>query len=258
MSNFLPKNSHKIKKPHLGVIFAFSLACFGFFGINVHASDITADMVISLTNKARMDAQLPPLVRNEMLQKAAQKKVQDMIEGNYFAHVSPEGKSPWFWIEGEGYEYRYAGENLAINYTNAKEEQQAWMDSPLHRKNILNVDYHEIGVAVKEGKIDGKMTMLTVQMFGTKSSQETLIPATTILENTTPSVFSVLPEKNSSVEQKIVTKTDFGFLFEIQQFVEHNWFELLSILIGVTVIDILILLNRKYEQFLLIYQVSRQ
>ena len=55
------------------------------------------------------------LAKSDMLQEAAEKKAQDMIENNYFAHTSPQGKTPWHWVEESGYDYRYAGENLAIN-----------------------------------------------------------------------------------------------------------------------------------------------
>jgi hypothetical protein len=44
--------------------------------------------------------------------------------------------------------------------------EEAWMASPTHRANILNEKYKEIGVAVKEGKINGHETILAVVMFG--------------------------------------------------------------------------------------------
>jgi hypothetical protein len=90
-----------------------------------------------------------------------------MIKENYFAHNSPSGKTPWFWMEKNNYDYRYAGENLAMDFHTALDQQLAWMKSPTHRKNILNQEFKEIGVAVKQGLIQGHLATITVQEFGT-------------------------------------------------------------------------------------------
>jgi uncharacterized protein YkwD len=166
------KNSITIKKTLNKAKVAQFLLCAGillaFQVAHANASDITSTKVIKLVNQAREEANVPVLNVSAQLQSAAEKKAQDMLEKDYFAHVSPEGKTPWDFIIASGYDYRYAGENLAINFTDAKEQQVAWMSSELHRKNILNSDYQEIGVAVKEGTIEGHKTIVTVQEFGTQ------------------------------------------------------------------------------------------
>jgi hypothetical protein len=40
-----------------------------------------------------------------------------------------------------GYAFQYAGENLAVNFTESTDVDQAWMNSPDHRSNILNKIY---------------------------------------------------------------------------------------------------------------------
>ena len=40
------------------------------------------------------------------------------------------------------------------------------MNSPLHKKNILNGKYTEIGIAVETGMVNGKEKTFVVQMFG--------------------------------------------------------------------------------------------
>jgi len=130
------------------------------------ASSITADRVIDLVNQARNQAGFKPLQENSKLSAAAENKAEDMIKNDYFAHNSPGGKTPWYWMDKSGYDYKYAGENLAMNFTSAEDEQKAWMKSESHKKNILNDNFREIGVAVKEGKIDGQSTTIVVQMFG--------------------------------------------------------------------------------------------
>ena len=92
-----------------------------------------------------------------------------MIKNDYFAHTSPQGISPWYWYDKDNYDYKYAGENLAINFLKAEDQQKAWMDSPTHRKNIFNPNYQEIGVAVAAGEINNQTAIITVQEFGTLS-----------------------------------------------------------------------------------------
>jgi hypothetical protein len=159
------KNETKIK--YLAEIVAF-VFIFMLFVSPVFASEITPSKVIKLVNTARQKEGLVPLVQNDTLMQIATDKLNDMIKNNYFAHTSPTGKTPWSWFVREKYDYQYAGENLAINFTSAEEQQKAWMESPTHRKNILNVDYQEIGVAFGAGEIDGKMSLITVQEFGTR------------------------------------------------------------------------------------------
>jgi hypothetical protein len=104
---------------------------------------------------------------NEQLFQAASAKADDMLEKNYFAHTSPSGITPWFWFEKEDYDYKFAGENLAINFSTAEDQQKAWMESETHRKNILDPNYRQIGLAIKKGFINNKLTTITVQEFGT-------------------------------------------------------------------------------------------
>lgn len=142
---------------------------FFIFAVPILASEITPGKVIQLVNIAREKEGLAPLVQNETLSKVASDKLNDMIENHYFAHTSPSGKTPWHWFSLENYDYQFAGENLAINYNSAEDQQKAWMNSPTHRKNILNVEYEEIGVAFGAGEIDGQMSLITVQEFGARA-----------------------------------------------------------------------------------------
>lgn len=137
-----------------------------FYASFAFASEITPENVIRLVNQERIKENLTPLSENSILSKAAKNKAADMIENNYFAHTSPKGISPWFWLEKEGYEYVYAGENLAINFKTAEKQNETLMKSPTHKKNILSPNFNEIGVAVAIRNIDGKKSTLVVQTFG--------------------------------------------------------------------------------------------
>jgi hypothetical protein len=138
-------------------------------GFSVASAAITKEEVINLTNKDRVEQKIEILIENALLSKAALDKANDMIKNDYFAHTSPQGISPWYWFEKNDYDYQYAGENLAIGFSDSKDQEAAWMKSSSHRKNILNPSYKEIGVAVTQGKINDSDTTIVVQLFGTKS-----------------------------------------------------------------------------------------
>lgn len=133
------------------------------------AANYSSDSLVTLTNSARSQNGLGALVTNSNLSSAAYAKAQDMLSDGYFAHNSPDGKTPWDFINESGYVYTYAGENLAIGYTDAAELFNAWMDSPTHRENILSNNYREIGMAVVEGNFQGTQTIVAVQEFGTRN-----------------------------------------------------------------------------------------
>ena len=59
-------------------------------------------------------------------------------------------------IEQEGYQYIYAGENLAVDFSESSEVIEAWFDSPSHRENLLSHNYSEIGFAVINGELKGR------------------------------------------------------------------------------------------------------
>jgi hypothetical protein len=133
-------------------------------------SSITIDEVVRVTNEARIGAGLKPLAYNEKLADAARRKAANMLSENYWAHNSPSGKSPWVWFKAAGYNYLYAGENLAKDFGDTGSMMSAWMASSTHKDNIVNTKYSEIGVAIVPGTLQGSETVLVVQLFGGPSS----------------------------------------------------------------------------------------
>lgn len=127
---------------------------------------ISATEIIGLTNQTRIDQGLNPLQINEKLMIAADEKLSDMERNRYFSHESPEGVSPWYWIEKNNYSYIHAGENLAINFNNSEKLLSAWLSSPEHKANLLSKKYSEIGVSIKIVGDDADKKILIVQMFG--------------------------------------------------------------------------------------------
>lgn len=134
-------------------------------GNNMMASVISSTLV-DITNENRIADGEGTLAMNPVLVRAAQAKADDMAEKSYFSHNSPAGVTPWHWFEKEGYTFSYAGENLAVNFSDSIDVGEAWMNSPGHRANILNDHFTEIGIATSQGTYEGQPTTFVVQLFG--------------------------------------------------------------------------------------------
>lgn len=136
---------------------------------------ITPENIVALTNESRIAFGLRALKVNPLLSRAAQAKAEDMAQREYFAHNSPDGKRPWDFLRGAGYNYIMAGENLAVNFSAAESVSEAWMNSPAHKANILNKNFEEIGVGFALGRYGGKTSAFVVQMFGVPAEEKIIL-----------------------------------------------------------------------------------
>lgn len=134
-------------------------------------ADITRTALLEYLNQARKNSGLTPLVENPKLEQSALLKAKDILEKDYFAHWTPDGKSPWYWFNLANYNFSYAGENLAIGFLDSKEVFDAWMNSFSHRANILNPNYKEIGISILKGDFKGNEVYVVVQHFGTPKTE---------------------------------------------------------------------------------------
>ncbi len=164
-------------------------------------AQISIQEIVNLANQARSEVSLAPLKLNAKLNVSAQGKANDMMAKQYFAHVSPEGVEPWFWFDQAGYNYTYAGENLALGFETAEGVHKAWMNSPGHRDNIVNPNYKDIGIAIIYGDYEGSFTTIIVQHFGsTESDAPQEIPAYPAEKET--------PEEIKPLEKPIIPAPD--------------------------------------------------
>lgn len=148
------------------------------------ATDINTKDLLESVNKKRIENGLSLLKIDSDLSKAAFLKAQDMFAKGYWAHFAPDGTTPWSFIDQAGYHYKYAGENLARDFAVSDQVVSAWMNSPTHKKNLLDSRFEDMGLAVVNGKINGEETTLVVQLFGEKTNNIAKIESSTI--NTTP------------------------------------------------------------------------
>lgn len=131
---------------------------------NPQENEIASSM-LELINKDRKAAGKEELSWNSKLCQSALSKSQDMIENNYFTHVSPDLVTPWFWIEKVGYDFSVSGENLALNYFEGQSAHEAFMESEGHRENVLNESFTEIGINYAFGQINNQPAFVLVEHF---------------------------------------------------------------------------------------------
>ena len=172
---FIPHegNNYRAKSLHpdfLMMYLVFALVLTVFFKTNKvnilgFATDVTVEKLYQLTNQEREKNNLQPLALNDCLSQAAHKKAEDMFGKNYWAHISPAGKTPWNFMIDIGCKYEYAGENLAKNFMFSDGVVTAWMNSEVHKENIVNKNYTQVGYAIVNGVLNEEETTLVVQMF---------------------------------------------------------------------------------------------
>jgi uncharacterized protein YkwD len=152
----------------LVVVTVFGLAAAQSYLVQNNAGMMAAVLPTALTelvNEERQANNLDTLTPDQTLNRAAQQKAQHMADNGYFAHFSPDGTSPWHWMRKAGYDYVYAGENLAVDFADSADVVRAWMDSRLHRENILEPKFTEVGFGIARGELDGQEAVFVVQML---------------------------------------------------------------------------------------------
>ncbi len=124
--------------------------------------DDWSKQILELTNAEREKNGLNPLEWDDSLAELAKSHCNDMIEREYFAHNTPDGKTPFERMREAGISYWSAGENIAAGQHSPEAAFEAWMNSEGHKKNILNKDFEHMGVSVVKG---GKYGIYWAQEF---------------------------------------------------------------------------------------------
>ncbi|MFD2369639.1 CAP-associated domain-containing protein [Brevibacillus sp. GCM10020057] len=105
--------------------------------------------ILDLVNVSRYRAKLPPLQWSEAAAQVARSHSLDMETNDFFDHVSATtGSTPFDRLKQAKISYRMAGENIAAGYPDAIEAHESWMNSPGHRKNVLEKGFTQLGVGV--------------------------------------------------------------------------------------------------------------
>jgi uncharacterized protein YkwD len=118
-------------------------------------ADLEAKM-LQLVNEERTKQDLPPLKPDPELTIVARAHSKDMFSRGYFAHLTPDGKTPFDRMRTAGVRFMAAGENLALGQT-LTICHNGLMNSPGHRANILDKSYGRLGIGILDGGMHGLM-----------------------------------------------------------------------------------------------------
>jgi uncharacterized protein YkwD len=102
-------------------------------------------------NDIRRLRHLRPLSMLEDLLPVAREYSRRMAEERFFSHTDPEGRSVRERVDEAEIRWRMLGENLAYanGYINpVAASLRGWMESPGHRRNILDPDYSKTAIGV--------------------------------------------------------------------------------------------------------------
>lgn len=125
-------------------------------------SELYAAQVVALVNEARAEYDLPPLKNNSQLALAAETYSQAMADRDFFAHCDLDWQTlPWDRITVAGYrQWNFAAENVAAGARTPAQVVNGWLNSPLHRANILSAEPRELGVGYVFAAQDGRSVRL--------------------------------------------------------------------------------------------------
>jgi len=106
--------------------------------------------LLNLINRARRDHNLEELSPSAPLYTAAAVHSADMACNNFINHIGSDGSSWYTRIAAQGYAYSTALENIVVGNPDFGGDAQYafdwWMNSQVHRDNILNPKVTELGL----------------------------------------------------------------------------------------------------------------
>ena len=121
--------------------------------------------ILAFTNELRAQKGLEPFTEVSKLDLSAQNKADDMAKYSYFSHTNEENKTVSNWVKETGYSYRFAGENLAMGFSTARDVVNAWVKSPTHYANLIDTDFLEFGAGLQSGEYNGVPTVFVAEHF---------------------------------------------------------------------------------------------
>lgn len=117
--------------------------------------------LLTLINEERKKNNLSELQVDENLQNVARLKAQDLVDNNYFSHISPKYGTPFEMLKNNNIPYKTASENIAGN-SDIASALKSWLNSDSHKANILSKDYNYTGIGVANSIAYGK---IIVELF---------------------------------------------------------------------------------------------
>lgn len=137
------------------------------------AETIDPQDVILYINKERMQRGALPLRVNALLMKAAAMRANVILKYQNFSHQDPyEHIQLDTVLPMVNYPFVYASENIGMGDFSAQGFVNGFMNSTMHRENLLNPKLKETGVAIITGPYKQYYVNIAVQLFGIPATPE--------------------------------------------------------------------------------------
>jgi uncharacterized protein YkwD len=120
---------------------------------------LSLQTVAAQINAVRARAGLPAVQPSQRLARAAQRYACLLARTGTFAHRGPDGSDLRSRVTQAGYTACRAAENLARGH-DERSVVPAWLDSPGHRRNLLDAEVRDVGLGVAMD--DGRPTIVMV------------------------------------------------------------------------------------------------
>lgn len=144
-----------MKQKYIVQIFTLLILAFSaFLGCNSNSASTSPDQrleMIDLINQERTANGLTTLTHNLSLSNAAQAHADDMVARNFLSHTNPDGDDFFARVTDAGIAYSGLGENVSAGYHTMTSAHDAFMNSTVHRDNILRLNIDRIGVGFAIG-----------------------------------------------------------------------------------------------------------
>lgn len=138
------------------------------------AAQDSVQTIVDAVNQQRAYAGLAPLQVHPLLNQAAQNHVDDMLATGFYGHMGSDGSYAAQRVRRTGYTGGLASENW-VAARSPEGAMDWWMNDWIHRENILNARWQEIGVGVAG---DGdSMVFVTVFTAGSDGSSPEMMQA---------------------------------------------------------------------------------
>jgi uncharacterized protein YkwD len=113
--------------------------------------------LLRLTNIEREKVGVDPLIEDIRLDQSAQIKTDDMVNNNYFGHISPNGKHGYEYVEDVApglcnVKAENLRENSSARFNTSKRTIDAFVASPKHYETMVNPKYSLVGFGI-DGKV---------------------------------------------------------------------------------------------------------
>ncbi len=138
--------------------------------------DANGQTVAMAINQMRAQSGLPPLAIHSLLNLAAQNHVTDMIANHNYSHTGIDGSNVRQRVQRTGYA---ASTWVSENWVSVSDPAMAiqwWMNSYVHRNNILNTNWHEVGIGAGHQASNGQYIFVAVFAAGESGNGVTVMP----------------------------------------------------------------------------------